>query len=78
MGLNKKAQSGIFVSLIVAIMIFFAGVIVVDFIKDNVTDARTSSLCTAPATDGGKLLCLVEDVAVPYFILLILSIVSPV
>ena len=60
--------------IMVAMIIFMVGMIVVNFIKPEVTQARTDATCTAPATDGTKLLCLGIDVVVPYFIILVFSI----
>ena len=69
---NKRAN--IYAAVMVAIVVFMIGMITVNFLKPEITSARNSITCTAPATDGSKMLCLVLDTAVPYFIVLVLSI----
>ena len=73
--MNSKGQT-MFMAIIIACMIFFAGVITVNFIKDDVTTARLSTAmdCTnSSISDGSKVVCLGIDLAVPYFIVLFLS-----
>lgn len=70
--MNKKGN--IFSSIMLAIMLFLVGMIVVNFIMPEQTSARSSVGCSAPDTDGEKLLCLVLDLPVIYTIILILSI----
>ena len=70
--MNKKGN--IFSAAIFALVIFMVGFIVLNFIKGEVSTAYTAASCSAPATDGTKLLCLVIDGVVPYFIWLTLSI----
>lgn len=71
---NKRGQSQVLFSILVACMIFFVGMIAINFIKDDVTTARTQNTCTAPITDGNKLMCTVIDFVVPYTMLFILSV----
>lgn len=71
--MNKKAQFGIGFAVVAAIMIFIVGMLNVNFIKDSVTSARTDLVCSAPDSDGTKLLCLTIDIVVPYFIIIVLS-----
>lgn len=75
MELNDK-RGTVYFSLIIALIIFMVGMIAVNFVKGEVTNARVGLECSNAAgiTDGTKLLCLITDSAVPYFILLILSI----
>ena len=49
----------------------------INFVKDEVTTARTDLNCASAddISDGNKLLCLVTDSVVPYWILLVFSIV---
>jgi uncharacterized membrane protein len=71
--MNSKGQT-MFIAIIVACMIFFAGVIVVNFFKDDITTARVAMDCSNPAiSDGSKVTCLGIDIVVPYFILIFLS-----
>lgn len=60
------------------IIIFMVGMIAVNFIKPDITTARTDITCTTPATDGTKLMCLGLDFVVPYFIVLIFSVAGGV
>jgi small-conductance mechanosensitive channel len=74
--MNRKA--GLFLGAIVAIMVFMAGTLFVEFIKDDVTQTRTDLSCATPSsiTDGTKVLCLVIGGAVPYYIIAFLSIAA--
>ena len=69
---NKKGT--VFMAIMSALIIFMVGMIVVNFIKPEVSSAYSAATCAAPATDGTKILCLVVDFALPYFIVLVLSI----
>ena len=73
--MNKKAQTFSFgIAIMVCIFLFMIGMMNVDFIKGEVTRARTGLSCSdATISDGNKLTCLVVDVAVPYFIIIIFS-----
>ena len=78
--LNKKAQSsaisGLGIAFMVAIFLFMIGMISINFIKDEVTRARgTDQLsCSSDSiSDGTKVTCLLVDVVVPYFIVIIIS-----
>lgn len=59
-------------------MIFLSGIIVINILKPDITLARntTTGLNCSNATaisDGTKLTCLVVDLTIPYFIIIILS-----
>jgi hypothetical protein len=73
--MNKKAQS---TGLAIMGLIFFAiiGLTCVNFFFDGVTTARTELNCdnANDITDGSKLLCLVVDLSIPYWIWIILSV----
>lgn len=79
--MNTKAQT-MGLAVIIAIMIFLVGMLFVNFIKDEVTRARnaTNLDCTNTAdfpdgiSDGTKLTCLVVDIVVPYFMIIIFSV----
>ncbi len=72
--INGNKGQTLFLSVIVAAMIFVAGVIVVNFIKDDVSTSRIDMDCANPAiSDGAKLTCLGIDIVVPYFIVIFLS-----
>lgn len=70
---NKKGQGILLFSLLVAFVLFFVGVIALNFIEDSITQARTDNSCANPLSDGGKLLCLLFDGITPYFIVMFLS-----
>lgn len=71
---NKaQIQTSLFLSILVALMLFFVGMIVVNFIMTSVTNARTDNSCASPSTDGGKALCLLFDIVVPYFFIIIIA-----
>lgn len=73
--MDKKAQAGgLLLAVLVAFMIFFAGMLLVNFIKTSVTDARTDVNCSVPATDGTKALCLLFDGVIPYVFVIVLSV----
>ena len=71
---NKKAQGTILFSVLIAIMLFFVGMLAISFIESAISGARTDNTCSAPATDGTKLLCLLFDGVIPYFFVAIISI----
>ncbi len=74
--MNRKGQ-GLFMSIIVGVMIFMVGVLFINFLMPEVTVVRnaTNLDCSNAAgiSDGTKLACLVVDLVIPYFILLIFS-----
>ena len=71
--MNKFAQLGIGFAIVCAIMIFIVGILNVNFIKDEITRARGDAVCSAPDSDGTKLLCLTLDIVLPYFIIIVVS-----
>jgi len=78
---NKRAQT-LGLAILVAITIFIVGMLSVNFLKPEITRARDADNLNcadtyAPAiniSDANKLTCLVVDVVVPYFIVLIFSV----
>tara|TARA_Y100000310_G_C20633498_1_gene789930 strand:- start:1195 stop:1467 length:273 start_codon:yes stop_codon:yes gene_type:complete len=79
--MNRKGQT-LGIALVIAITIFIVGMLNVNFIKDEVTRVRDSSNLDCGNTaefpegisDGTKLSCLVVDLVVPYFIIIIFSV----
>ncbi len=71
----KKGQT-LGLAIMLAIIIFIVGFLMINFLKDQVTQTRIDLNCASPddITDGTKLLCLAIDSTVPYWILLIFSI----
>jgi type II secretory pathway component PulF len=72
--MNKKGN--IYMSIMVSLIIFVVGMIVVNFIAPEVTTTYSDLSCAAPPTDGTKILCLVVDSVLPYFFILVLSIIG--
>jgi len=72
---NKKAQS---TGLAIMGLIFFAiiGLTAVNFFFNEVDTARSELNCANAdqISDGAKLLCLVTDLTIPYWIWIILSV----
>lgn len=72
--MNNKGQT-MFFSIIFAIMIFMCGMLMLDLIKPDISDARVNLDCTNMSiSDGTKVTCLATDVAVPYLFILIISV----
>ena len=70
-------KGNVYMVVMTALIIFMVGMTMINFIKPEVTPAYSSISCgSTPATDGTKVLCLVVDTALPYFILLVLSLVG--
>lgn len=71
--MNRKGQT-LFLSILIAVMIFAFGMLVLNFLLPDVDTARTALNCTnATISDGNKIACLGTDGVVPYFIILIIS-----
>lgn len=72
---NKRAQS---MGLAIMGLIFFViiGLTCVNFFFNEIDTARAELNCAnaVDITDGTKLLCLVVDISIPYFIWIILSV----
>jgi hypothetical protein len=78
--LNKKGNLGeIALIVLIAGMLFGAGMLFVNPLKESVDTFRTDFGCYSrglPDTtisDGAKVTCLAADLANPYFILLVIS-----
>ena len=73
---NKRGQT-MGIMIISVIFIFIIGLMMINFVKDEVSTARTDLNCAnaGDITDGTKLLCMVVNSTVPYWILLVFSIV---
>ena len=72
--MNKKG--GIGLAILSTIGIFIIGFMFLNFLMPEVTQFRADMSCASADEihDGGKILCLISDTVVPYWILLILSI----
>lgn len=74
--MNKKGQLGWGFAIVMMISLFLIGMLNINFIKDEVTRARNSAnldCSNSDISDGTKVLCLVVDIVVPYFIILVFS-----
>jgi len=72
--MNKKGQT-MPLAILSAIAIFIVGLMFVNFIMPEVTNFRTGMDCVNAESirDGAKILCLIGDAVVPYFIIVIVS-----
>jgi len=63
-----------------AIFIFLAGMVFINFLIPDVSNARVNMDCSnvAGISDGSKMVCLIVDVVVPYWILIVCSVVGGV
>ena len=73
--LNKKAQT-LGIAIMGAIIVFIIGMMSINFLFDEVVNTRTNLDCSNAAgiSDATKLLCLVIDTTIPYWIWLVFSI----
>ena len=71
--MNKKGNLGI--AIVTSIVIFIIGFASLNLLMPEVTQFRTDMDCATAAdiSDGTKVLCLIVDTTIPYWILLILS-----
>lgn len=74
--MNCRGQS-LGISIMSSIFVLIIGLMMVNFLMPEINDFRTNMLCAYPdsISDGTKLLCLVTDAAIPYWIVLVLSVV---
>ena len=72
--MNIKGNAGL--AVLTAAMFFVCGMIMLNFVMDDISTARTALSCAVPAglSDGTKILCLGLDATVVYLILAILAI----
>ncbi len=73
---NKKGT--VYTVALISLILFMVGMTLINFIKPEVATVRSQLNCDAPATDGTKLMCLNIDLALLYFIVLVLSIAGGV
>ena len=73
--MNKRGGT-LFIAVIIASMVFIAGMIVMNFIRDDSVTTRNSSnldCSNSSISDGNKVTCLGIDLIVPYFVILVIS-----
>ena len=75
---SKKAN--MFSVILMTFLLFTTGMIVANFLKAPIDDARIALDCSNSAgiTDGTKLVCLVCDFSLIYWIILVVSIAGAV
>lgn len=73
--MNKKATLGI--TIITSIFLLIVGLTITNFLFPEVTNFRVDMNCSSAAdiTDGQKLICLVGDLVVPYWIYIVFALV---
>ena len=72
---SKRGQT-LGITIVALIFVFIVGFMTINFLFDEVSNFRVNLNCASAAdiTDATKLLCLVVDTAIPYWILLIFTI----
>jgi hypothetical protein len=73
--MNQKGAT-FFIAIIFAVMIFVAGMLILNFMKDDISAVTSSTALDCnnqTITDGNKVACLGMDIAIPYFFILVLS-----
>jgi len=72
---SKRGQT-LGITIVALIFVFIIGMMTINFLFDEVSTFRVNLNCAdaAAITDGTKLLCLVVDTSIPYWIFLIFSI----
>ena len=72
---NKRGQT-MGIAILSAIVIFIIGIMCINFLLTEVSTARIELSCSDSSTisDGSKMLCLIVDTQVPYFIWLVFSV----
>lgn len=77
MRMNRGGQT-IFMSIIFTLMFFMIGMLIVNFFKPEITNARAANAldCSnaAAISDGNKLMCLFVGATLPLFIVAIFSV----
>jgi len=69
----KKGQT-FPIAILFAIFLFIFGYLFINFLKPEIQTAQTSLSCSdTTISDGSKILCLMVDGVMPYFIITILS-----
>ncbi|MBW2965490.1 hypothetical protein KY342_00130 [Candidatus Woesearchaeota archaeon] len=77
--IDKKGQT-MPLAILSSLAVLIVGLLFVNFLMPEITNARTDLSCSSASTihDGAKILCLITDSVVPYFIIVIFSIITGV
>lgn len=71
----KNKKGNIFWGITIGFFLFAMGVLIIPFITDDITTARTGLDCSnSTISDGTKFTCLQHDLVVPYLIWFFVSI----
>ena len=77
--MNKKGSIGSVLLIgLFAFIYFMAGMVLYQFLKTPIDEARTNMACTSPSTWADKGICLVVSSVVPLVIITIFSITGGV
>lgn len=74
--MNNKGQT-LGIAILTSIFLIVAGFTLLNFLIPEIDTARINLGCEFPATisDGTKLLCLMTEATIPYYIIIIFSLV---
>lgn len=74
----KNKKGGAMLGVIFAVAIFMMGNLFIPSLKDDISQVRIDLNCSnsSALSDGTKVLCSEIDLTIPYFILLILSLIG--
>jgi len=73
---SKEGQT-LALSLLTSLFVLIAGVIMLNFLLPEIDIFRTSLSCSdvSSISNGTKVLCLISDATIPYWIVLVFSLV---
>lgn len=74
--MNRKGAA-LFI-IFMSVIYFIAGMILYQFLKSDITDARTAMVCSAPTSPGDMMSCLLVGSVIPIVVITILSVVGGV
>lgn len=70
----KNKRGNIFLGVMIAIAVWFFGILFLPFITDDITTARDALNCVSTSISHGTMLtCLTIDLVVPYFIIFLVG-----
>jgi len=71
--MNKRGS--FFLGFVVFLIVFINGVLFIPFIQDDITTTRIDLNCSDSTISSGNMItCLMVDSAIPYFIVLFISV----
>ena len=69
--MNKKGST--LLIILFAVIYFFAGMILYQFLKSDIDIARSSLSCSATSTSGDRLVCLIVGSVIPLVLWAVIS-----